>query len=785
MKLSKRTMWRLAVAAVALVLAVGLVAPLLDAGRFGERVKASLREALGREIEIGDVHLNLFSGPGFSVDRVVIHEDPAAGMEPFAYVESLDARVSFKSLWTGRIEFSSLRLDGASVNLARPERGHWNFEYLLGRTAGAAAKSGMHLPEIQVRGGRINFKFGDTKSTFYLADSLLDVTPPSSPGGAWRARLEGAPARTDRGSQGFGRFTAAGRWWPNRGNGGQIEATVELEKSSLSDMIRLAHGHDLGVHGQISSQARLSGPLSDIQIAGRAQLGDIHRWDLLPPHGEGWPLDYRGKLDLISQVLTLETVPPPGGALPVSVQFRVSGYLAQPRWAALVRFDRLPLAPLPEVARHMGQQLPDTLALAGELDGVIGYSPEAGVQGMVRSGETAVTIPGAPPIHLASAQVRFEGESMHLLRTEFDSGKQVATVEGGYAWHTQTLSAAIAATGMRIGGEQPGAARLFGSVPLIGQLNSGSWRGQIQYDKQGDPPGGWTGSFQIADAAVEMPGLAGPIELTSARATLHGDGVVLDRIQGRAGTIAFKGEYRYAAEATRPDEIRLTVPSVDAQDLERLLMPALRRDDTLLARALRFGRTSTPEWLQSRNADITLDIGTLTLWELPLEKIHARVRWEGTAIEASDLAAQLGVVSLGGRMTVNLRGRLPAYRAAARFHGVRWMGGKWDGRGTLQAAGTGADLLGTLRLEGSFKGRSISLGADAEAETVSGDYAFSMPRGLPLFRFSDLVMTVGEASYKGQGATAPDGRLLFDFSDGQKQMRLSATLSPPHLALVP
>jgi AsmA family len=785
MKLRKRTMWRLAGAAVALVLAAGLVAPLLDADRFGERVKASLRDALGREIEIGNVHLNLFSGPGFSVDRVVIHEDPAAGIEPFAYVESLDARVSFKSLWTGRLEFSSLKLEGASVNLARPEHGRWNIEYLLERTAGAAAKARTRLPEIQVRGGRINFKFGDTKSTFYLADSLVNVIPPSSPGGAWRARFEGEPARTDRGSQGFGRFTASGRWWPNRDTGGRIEVSIELEKSSLSDMIRLAHGHDLGVHGQISSQATLSGPLSDIQIAGHAQLRDIHRWDLMPPHGEGWPLDYRGKLDAISQVLTFETVPPAGGTLPVSLQLRVSAYLSQPRWSAQLTFDHFPLAPLPEVARHMGQQLPDTLALAGELNGTIGYSPETGVQGTLASGETAVTIPGAPPIRLASAQVRFDGESMHLLRTDFEAGKQVASVEGGYAWHTQALDAAIVATGMRIGGEQPNAPRLFGSVPVIGQLTKGSWRGQIEYRKQGDLPGVWTGTLQIAGAAVEVPGLAGPIELTSARAALHDDGVVVDRIQGRAGAIQFKGEYRYAAGAARPDQIVLSVPGADAQDLERLLMPALRRGDTLFERALRFGRTSTPEWLESRHADIALDIGTLTLGDMPLQKVHAHARWEGTAIEASDVAAQLGAVSLAGRLSVSLRGRLPAYRAAARFRGVRWMGGKWDGKGNLQTAGAGADLLANLRLEGSFKGHSIALAADTAAETVSGDYAFTVQRGVPLFRFSDLIMTVGDASFKGQGATAPDGRLYFDFSDGQKQMRLTATLSPLHLTLLP
>ena len=82
MKLWKKTAYRLLLAASVAIVAVGLIAPRLDADRFGERVKASLREALGREVEIGKVRLDLFNGPGFSVEKVIIYDEPAAGLEP-------------------------------------------------------------------------------------------------------------------------------------------------------------------------------------------------------------------------------------------------------------------------------------------------------------------------------------------------------------------------------------------------------------------------------------------------------------------------------------------------------------------------------------------------------------------------------------------------------------------------------------------------------------------------------------------------------------------------------
>jgi len=783
MRLRRKTIWWLVLAAAALVVAAGVIAPLLDAHRFGARVKESLSQALGREVEIGEVHLDLFDGPGFSVDKVVVHDDPAVGLEPFAYVESLSARISFRSLWAGRLEFSSLKLEDASVNLTRPAGGHWNFEALLGRTAGAAAAR-VRVPDIRIRSGRINFRMGDIKSIFYLADVRLDVIPPASPDGDWRVRFEGSPARTDRSSQGFGEFAARGRWLPGA-NGGRIEASIELARSSLSDLVRLAHGRDLGVHGEIGAEVRLEGPPSDIRIAGQVQVRNIHRWDLLLPHSDGWSLDFRGRLDLLSQSLSVATVPRDGETLPVSLEFRATGYLSQPRWAALAKLDHLPLASLPELARNMGQQLAEGVALAGDLSGAVGYSPEAGTLGLVAAGDTAVTIPGAPPIRFAEARLLFDGDSVHLQPSLFEAAGQTATAEGEYVWRSQTLNAAISAPGMRIGGGPPDAARLFSTVPLLAQLTNGSWKGQIQYRKQGDPPGRWTGAFQIAGATVAVPWIAEPVELASARVALRDDGVLMDRIQGRAGAIDFTGEYRYVAAAERPDQAHFVAAAADSEELERLLMPALRREETLLARALRFGRTKTPEWLEARRAEAALEIGSLTLAGLPFDKLRMHLRWEGATLETTDLTAQLGAGSLAGRMSANLSGSVPTYRVAARLRGATWMDGKWDGRGDIETAGTGAELLRNLRLDGSFKGRAVTLAADTEAQAVAGNVAFRILRGRPFLRLTDLAMTVDDASYKGAGEMGSDGRLYLELSDGQRHMRLGATLSPFQIEFLP
>ncbi|HVX65035.1 MAG TPA: AsmA family protein, partial [Bryobacteraceae bacterium] len=586
MRLRKKTVVRIVLAAAALIVAIGLIAPRLDAHRFRERVKTSLRAALGREVDVGgEVRLDLFNGPGFSVDKVVVFDDPKVGLEPFAYVESLEARVSFASFWTGRLEFSNLRLLNASINLARPEGGHWNFESLLGRTAGATAARDVRLPQIEVRSSRINFRFGETKSVFYLAEARLDATPPSSPSGDWRVRFEGEPARTDRGSQGFGSFTAAGRWHPGGAENGRIDVRIELENGSLSDLIRLAHGHDIGVHGHIGSRARLVGPPSNIRIDGRMQIGDFHRWDLMPPHTDGWPLEYHGTLDLIGQTLWLETTST-DTTRPVQVQLRATGFLSRPRWATLVKLDRLSLTPLTEIARHMGLALPEKLAAAGELSGIVGYTPETGIQGMLGAGNAVVTVPDSPPLRLENALVRLDRDAAHLEPAAFTAGGQAATLEGEYGWAKESWGARITAEEMALAPASAGA-RLLGSVPLVEHCTRGNWNGQLDYRKEGEQPGRWTGVFRIVNASLPVDGVADPLEIISARVFLREDGFTVDHLRARAGAAELTGEYQYVPAAEHPHQLRLSIPKLTAEELERLLLPSLRRDETLLSRALR------------------------------------------------------------------------------------------------------------------------------------------------------------------------------------------------------
>src|SRR5690242_7134540 len=121
-------------AAALLLVVAAVAAPHLGADAFRPRIRYKLERALGRKVDIlGRIRFTLFTTPGFSVERVVIHDSPGIGVEPLAYVTVLTARIGLWSILRGRLDFSSVELDDASINLVKAYSGHWNFESLINR----------------------------------------------------------------------------------------------------------------------------------------------------------------------------------------------------------------------------------------------------------------------------------------------------------------------------------------------------------------------------------------------------------------------------------------------------------------------------------------------------------------------------------------------------------------------------------------------------------------------------------------------------------------------------
>ncbi|MCU1328053.1 MAG: hypothetical protein JWN34_3423, partial [Bryobacterales bacterium] len=197
---------------VALVGWAAWYVPRVNAERYREPIHRGLERTLGRKVEFGALQFRLLPVPGFTISDLIIGEDPTIGPEPAAYVKTLHGRPKLSALFGGPLQFASVDLEDTSVNLTRtegsPESVRWNFSALT------SAPPSSSLPVVHMSGGRVNFKFGDTKTVFYLLNTDADLWPPDTADGPWTLKVRAEPARTDRPSRGFGSFVARGEWRP-------------------------------------------------------------------------------------------------------------------------------------------------------------------------------------------------------------------------------------------------------------------------------------------------------------------------------------------------------------------------------------------------------------------------------------------------------------------------------------------------------------------------------------------------------------------------------------------
>lgn len=756
-------------AGFALLLVAGIVAPFLGANRYAEQIRSSLETALGRRVEFGDVRFNLFTGPGFTISKVVIHENPAYGAEPFAYVEALKARPRLWPLIFGRLEFTSLRLEDAIVNLTRVDAAPgapWDFAKLLHSTRFEA------LPDLHVRSGRINFKFGDTKSAFYIMNTDLDISPPGSEKGVWRLQFSGEPARTDRPARGFGSFSAYGTWQP----AGKLDLNVQLARSAVSEMTSLVYGRDIGVHGDVTARARLVGPPADLHINGALNVEDVHRWDLLPQQGTGWPFEFEGRLNLPAEHLELDSHSAAKEAPPLAIRFRVADYLSHPHWGVAFQWNRFQVEPLLQLARRLGAQFPDGLRMEGTLDGAIGYSEQGSWQGELAFQDAAVTIPDSAPIRFEQATLLFDGTHVHLpAAVARTSGDDLARIEAAYELATGAVDLSIVTDSMKVEGLQTQAS--LAAVPILEKVQSGLWKGALRYESQPGSPGAWSGSLQLEDVTLPLPGLAVPLRVQSAHARLDGARVTLEKAHITAGHLTALADYHYEPGAIRPHRVRISAPNLDAVELEALLLPTLRRDRGLFARALGLGRAPVPEWLRDERVDGSVAVDALHLPGIDLQKVRARLIWNGTSATLAAITGSIENGSVTGRLNVDLRGNDPVYHLAGQLKSVAWNGGTYDADASLDTSGTGPALLANLRSEGEFTGQSFEDAPLDQFDSVSGCYAFQWTKAAPHLRFTELRMSSGDELYLGRGGMDDVGRLLIQVSNGSKQLSMSGTLA--------
>lgn len=763
---------RIALALLA-ALAVASAAPFLSADRFQARIHSALEASLGRRVEIaGKVRFSLWNGPGFSLADVVIHEDPAIGIEPFAYVSSLAVQLDWIDMLRGKWKVSRIVLSEPTVNLARQPTGTWNVKPLLV----PAERAGMdQLPAISVRGGRLNLKFSDVKSVLYGSNADLDVTPRAA--GQWQIRFSLEPARTDRTAQSLGTLRGQGVFrWKAQG-ASELDADIELERSAIFEIATLLEGRGGALRGFLASRAKLQGPLNGLQITGTARLEDIQSWDLFGTGSSVGSIQYRGLLRLPPLDLDLETAPV-GKAAPFRLRLRGHRLLDEPNWGLLAEFNQLPVPTLRTLLQYLDLALPE-VSPEGKLSGVLSYTPRRGFQGILHMPEVRLPT-SSQPLHLRSASLQLDGKKLRLRPCKLDlPDGRVLELEGGYSpdetffvWRTVGSAVAVQDT---VSAQD----RLLKGTPLPWLLRSslGDWEGSLRYESRLEGPGAWNGRFTLHNARVTVAGLSAPVEISSAAGTIRNNRLLLRNIVGAAGATAFEGSFLESSNPGQPDRLVLHARQMDAAVWKQWLLPAKGDLAGNLLRSLRLRRPAAPAGLHSRNLLSEFRVDSLWLGPTWLGAIRGRAHWRGARIGVDGLEWEHDGVSGTGRAEVILEGQGPFLRLSGDWTNLAWAGGVVSGRYTLETNGAPDQLWRDARLSGAFLARDFTLG-DYDVAEATGHFELTLARSGPALKLTSIEVTLGDETYSGQGASDGAGRLAIELEGGEKRLRVAGSIWP-------
>ncbi len=290
--LRRRLLWIAGTALVLLLLV--LTPPLVNANRYRTRIADTMSASLGRPVHLDDVSFHILPVPGFTLNNLVVSEDPAFGAEPTIRANTVEATLRVSSLWHRPVEFSTVRFLNPSVNLVRNADGRWNLSDVLlhasrvssAPTAQRHAGPAPRFPYIEATSGRVNVKLGVEKLPFSLTETDFALWLPSPQ--QWRVRLVGHPARTDTNITDPGTVRLEGELRrADAATAVPVNFTASWHNAPLGEASRILTGDDRGWRGTLNLDATLAGTLGDAHFASKLTLGGLRRAEFFPTQ----PLD--------------------------------------------------------------------------------------------------------------------------------------------------------------------------------------------------------------------------------------------------------------------------------------------------------------------------------------------------------------------------------------------------------------------------------------------------------------------------------------------------------------
>ncbi len=755
-RLKRKRIWQI-LAALAVLLAVLIVPPLVGVSRYKSRITRLISTSLGRPVRLSSVEVRLLPVPGFVLTDLTVPEDPAFGAEPVLHANTVKASIRLFSLWRGRLEIGTISVDEASLNLVRSPAGRWNLDSLF-RNAAAQPGSGPNrasapLPYLEATNSRINIKRGAEKLPFSLVNADLSFWQQNP--GEWRLRLRGQPARTDLtlglADTGIVRLEAS---LHQAAQLRQMPAHIDIEwrDAQLGQLTRLLLGSDSGWRGDLTGELHLDGTAETAQIKTRLRAIGVHREEFAPAA----PMDFDANCGLVSHfsMRAAENIVCDSqlGQGRIRIAGAIPAEAGQPHLS--VELDRIPAAALLDALRTVRSGLGAGLEARGTASGKLTYASEAepastsekplrALKSRAARYRPAIVGPLTGSIAVDGLEISGGGltEPVRLPKLLLEpaagepSGPRYLTSTASIPAGASTPLAVAARLGLdgyqiTVRGQASVArarelARMAGMAdaapldalagdPLSVDLTAvGPWM-PAQRLPFGVPAASedlLSGTVTLHNANWKADFLANHVEIS--QATLHlGPGELRwDPIAFTygpvKGTAVLTLPAPCVAPTTCPPRFELQFGVLDAAVLQAAFLGAHAPGTMLSTLIDRLRPTAAPPWPE---LEVTVKADSLVLGPLTLRAPTAmlRTKADGAGISGFDASLLGGAIHGSGSFKAAATPKdKPIYQLEGHFEklnpqavgqlvGQRWSGGPLDGDGKLELAGfTGSDLAGS------------------------------------------------------------------------------------------
>ena len=747
---------RVVTAAVIILLGLFLLRPGISPLK--ARIANSISRAVARPAEIGSVHLR-FLPPGFDLQNLTIHEDPAFGAEPVLRAPEVTAVVRLTSLLRGRLDISRLELTEPSLNLVRRPDGRWNWEALLERTertplaptAKSKSEARPGFPYIEASSGRINFKSGPEKKPYALLNADFALWQESE--NEWGVRLRAQPVRTDMSLNDAGLLRMNGVWQ----RAGSLRETplqfsLTWDRAQLGQLTKLMTGNDKGWRGEVRLDGTMNGTPASLKVAADMSVQDFHRYDL--PSSEGLRLAAHcdGSYSSLESVMHEILCSAPVGDGKITLRGD-AGLPGAHRIDLTLEVEDVPVNAVAQLARRAKKNLPADLASSGSVQGDFAVKETAASSGPEFEGRGEITnlrlqsvntkvefAPGKVPFVVSSGRSGTLASSRRKSDRRLDGNVLPAPDElrveyGPFAVALGRPSPAQARVwvgragyGMTIRGDGEvshtlrlasllGLPAVKASVEGVAQMDlqiAGGWVGNVGTSNGFSLPE-VTGTAQLHNVRAAVRGVNGPIEILSAELKLLPDETRVEKLNVQAAEAHWTGFLALPRGCGTPGacEVRfnLNTEEVGLNGLHQWLRsaPSERRWYQVLSSS----EPASPSFLQSLRASGKVSAGRLLIHNLEARKLSASLDLENGRLKISDLRADLLGGKHRGEWQVNFAAGTPVYAGSGTFtaislkqiaDGMRdpWISG--TATGTYQVAAAGTDSAAFWQsAEGEFQ----------------------------------------------------------------------------------